>query len=470
MLRAIREHRLWQPGARVVVGVSGGPDSVAMLAGLAELPRAWRPEMCAATLDHGLRPAARVETEAVARLAAQLGVPFEVGAADVRARARTDGRGLEAAARTERYAFLTQVCRRREARIIAVGHHRDDQAETVLLRLLRGAGSRGLSGMRPRRPLVGPDHFHGWLVRPLWLVGRADILEYLRERGLPWSHDETNDQLVLSRNRIRHRIVPVLEREFGPGVRRTLARAADHLAAEDDALRVWAQRVLTLRRSGSELKVGGGFARLPPAVRARVVQAWWEAVTGLPPLGTRHVATLDALPDGGGVDLPRGYQAHRDREVIRMQVRPVAVSASLTLSVPGSVDVADLGRVTARVAANWPDTETARRGHPHARVAAIDLDAVALPLCLRVPQPGERLRALGAPAPRAIRELLRDSGIPSSLRGRPLVVTDACGRVLWLAGARQAEAFRLTGGARRVLVLTLEPSDALPAARSHSLS
>lgn len=470
ILQAVREYRLWQPGAgRVVVGVSGGADSVALLAGLTELPRAWRPELYAASLDHGLRRNAGAEVLAVARLAAALGVPFENGVADVAAAARAGGRGIEAAARAARYAFLSEVAHRLGAETVAVGHHRDDQVETVLLRLLRGAGSRGLSGMRPKRLLSGPGSFRGWLVRPLWLAGRAEVLTYLRARGLTWTHDESNDDTGLPRNRIRHHLVPDIERAFGSGVRRTLARAADHLSEEDEALSLWADHVTKDRSVGEGLDVGHGFEVVPSAVRARVLQAWWEAATGLPPLAACHLKRLDQVADGRRIDLPQGFQARRDRDVLTMRRTPLPPAGFVDLPVPGSVRVPGVGGIRAEVT-TWPNPEISARLRADPLVAGGDLASVALPLRLRPPEPGERLLALGAPGPRPVRELLRDCGIPPMVRKLPIVVADAASQVLWLAGARQAEAFRLEEGTRRVLVLTLEMASSVFLGGSRSLS
>lgn len=467
ILRAVREYHLWEAGARVVVGVSGGPDSVALLAGLTELPRAWRPEVCAATLDHGLRPESAAEVLAVARLAADLRVPFESGSEDVPGLAQAEGRGVEAAARKARYAFLVQTAQRRGARVVAVGHHRDDQLETTLLRLLRGSGSRGLGGMRPKRPLVGTDRFQAWLVRPLWLAGRAEVMDYLRARSLPWFHDASNDDLAARRNRIRHRLLPLLEQDFGPGVRQTLVRTAEHLRAEDEALRLWADRISRRRSSGGDLMVGPGFAHVPSAVRTRVLQGWWEARTGLPPLDARHVTALDALPPGAGLDLPHGFRAERYQDLLTLL--SISPATPLTLPVPGSVEIPGLGCVTARVGP-WPDPQTWSQVRSDPLAVAGDVDQVVAPLTLRAPFPSEQLLALGAPQIRPVRELLRECGLPPHVRSLQVVVMDARERVLWLAGGRQADAFRVRESTRRIVVLALQPAGGISVARPRSLS
>jgi tRNA(Ile)-lysidine synthase len=214
----IRAHDLARPDTRVLVAVSGGSDSVALAHLLAEL--AQRDELRVAGvvhLNHQLRPAADDEEAFCGELSARFGWPFHAGRADVAARARSERRSVEDAARTARYEFFEQARLRLEADAIAVGHTRDDQAETFLLRLIRGAGSRGLSGMHPRR---------GHVIRPLLDCRRRDLRAFLEERGVPFVHDESNDDVRIPRNRVRAELLPLLERRFNPSIVDVLADEA----------------------------------------------------------------------------------------------------------------------------------------------------------------------------------------------------------------------------------------------------
>ncbi|NDJ74952.1 MAG: tRNA lysidine(34) synthetase TilS, partial [Chloroflexi bacterium] len=253
----IRRHDLIQPGA-LVVGVSGGADSMVLLRLLCD----WQDELGlrphVATLDHELRGGAGAADAAFVReTATAWGVPVTVGRADVRAVAESTGLGTEAAARGVRYRFLRDVARQIDASQVAVGHHLDDQAETVLLHLIRGSGLEGLRGMLPRTPLsrghvlddveieydrllngepYAPDIWPDvWpeIVRPLLAVSRADIEAFAAARELDYRQDTTNTDVTYLRNRLRHEVIPLLE-QLNPNIRATLARTAEVLRADAD--------------------------------------------------------------------------------------------------------------------------------------------------------------------------------------------------------------------------------------------
>lgn len=449
MARAVETFCLWRADALVVLGVSGGPDSTAMLAAVLALPPNLRPRVLVAHLDHGLRAEAGAEAEAVRALAGRFGVPCRTARADLAAVAG-GGRSPEAEARRVRYRFLAETARACGAAIVAVGHHQDDQAETVLLNLARGAGVRGLAGMRPFRPLQISD-FTGSLVRPLWYARRADVLAFLAQEGLAFAEDPTNRDTGRPRNAIRHVVLPSLERALGTGVRANLARSAEHLAAAGEALDRWAREVAASCREGPVLRRIPGWNALPEAIRHWVVAAWWEELTRGAPLRSRHIrALLDALGDGAAthrrLDLPDGWVAAVAPAGLTL-LRPTGTAGwRVPVPVPGRVPVPGLGEVTACLSP-WPVP-------PGERAAAIgDAAGVALPLGLRPPRAGERLRPRGGPHARPLRELLREAGIPPPERRGPCVLEDANGRVLWVVGGRAAWDFGVGAGTRQVLIV-----------------
>ena len=228
VLRTIRKHQLFRRGARVLVAFSGGPDSAALLHVLRALEE--RGELRVAGLghlNHQLRGEESDADEALSReIASAVGLPVEVGRADVAALARATRRSVEDAARSARYAFLHQAADRLAAEAIAVGHSEDDQAETFLLRLLRGAGARGLAGIRPRV---------GRVVRPLLEISRADLRRYAAEHDLRFREDASNADVRFPRNHIRHRVLPELER-VTPRAARLLARQAELARQDEDYL------------------------------------------------------------------------------------------------------------------------------------------------------------------------------------------------------------------------------------------
>lgn len=294
--RALRASGVPLAGQRVVLGLSGGADSVALLDAMVSLAGRHRFGVVAAHLDHGLRPESVEDAAFCRRLCERLGVPFHAAEADVSARARRERGGLEQAARRERYRFLRRVREETGAAVIAVAHTRDDQAETLLMRLLRGAGATGLGGMRPRV---------GRLLRPLLEVSREEVLAHLRDRGLGWREDPSNADLRHLRNRVRHELLPYLEARFNPALREGLARTAGllaeeaaHLGAEADAL---LERIA--RAEGASIVLdAAGLASAPPAVA--------------------RVAARQALRRAGGLARVRAVHVERILELARSKGSP----------------------------------------------------------------------------------------------------------------------------------------------------
>jgi len=465
MARAVREFELWLPGELVLAGVSGGADSTALLAALTQLPSDCRPQVRAAHFDHGLRgsAAAAADARAVADLCARVGVPVVYGKDSGGPAEGPGGKrsSPEAAARQARYTFLGSVAALHGARVVAVGQHRDDRAETVVLRLLRGAGARGLAGMRPRRALAGPGAFAGLLVRPLWYADRAGVLDYLRALGLGWVEDETNVATDRTRNLVRHVVLPALDHSLGRGYRAALLRTADNLAADEAALRLWAERESEARLCAATLSCAGDWWGLPEAIRQRVLQRWWEAGTAEPALSRQVITNLLQLRPGGVLDLPAGRRAICGGEGLILQrgggnLVP-APAATVGLAVPGVVNVAGVGRLQAQVI-DWPDPSVWARVRRGAALAVGDAADLQFPLAVRPPSAGERVVALGAgPCPRRVRDLLRGAGVPPGERRRPRLIADGRGVVLWVAGVRPAAAFAVNERTRRALLLVLEP-------------
>ncbi|MEU5529842.1 tRNA lysidine(34) synthetase TilS [Micromonospora chersina] len=306
---AVRRALAGLPGAGpVLVACSGGADSLALAAATAFVaPRLGR-RAGLVTVDHGLQPGSAERAERVARWAAESGLdPVEVVPVTVAGRPG----GPEAAAREARYAALVAAARRHGAAGVLLGHTRDDQAETVLLALARGAGPRGLSGMPARRELDGVP-----LLRPLLDVPRDDTREVCAAFGLtPWA-DPHNVDPAYARSRVRADLLPALVEALGPGVVGNLARTARLLAADTAALDdLAAAALIEVRAAEGGLSVDG-LAALPAAVRTRVLHAWAREL-GAPPaaLSHRHVAALDALVTDwhgqGPAHLPGGLPVRR---------------------------------------------------------------------------------------------------------------------------------------------------------------
>jgi tRNA(Ile)-lysidine synthase len=323
VLRTIRRHDLLPAGSRVLVALSGGSDSVALTCLLLEAgPRIPFEVAAVAHFNHRLRETAARDEAFCREMAGRLGLPFAVDSADVRAYAASERLTVEDAARRLRYDFLRREAQARGAARIAVGHTQDDQAETFLLKLVRGAGAAGLGAIYPERDGV---------VRPLLEVTRTELRGYLAARGVTWVEDETNEALDNPRNRVRHVILPELVRTYGGDVRGSLARAAELIREDGEVLDALARTAFARVASCSPdtcdpdtVALDAAQLRAEPLpVRRRVLLHALRIVAGRREAGYTHVQlAMDVLAgDCPGADVPGGrVELRREKLVLRHRV------------------------------------------------------------------------------------------------------------------------------------------------------
>lgn len=451
-------------GARVLAAVSGGADSVALAWLLAELAERGVLALAGiAHLNHQLRGADGDADEAfVAALADRLRVPFQAARADVAALAVGRGESIEAAARRARYAFLSEAAVAAGATHIATGHTLDDQAETVLLRLLRGAGSRGLSGIRVKR---------GTLIRPLLECRRADLRAYLSARGEVFREDASNADVAIPRNRLRHELLPVVER-LAPGGVEALARTAALAADDEDVLvalaRVAARSVVVMDASGAQLK-RGGLTALAPAVARRVIRSAIELTAPLEAsrLTSRHIEAVwrAAMSDGNRrVDLP-GVSVDVGGVVLQMRlvadtsdsgVAPLAFEH--TMPVPGVLTLLEAGWAISAARCDQIAAEGVESIRGQREVLQIVVPAALLgdSVTVRNRRPGDRIKPIGASGRKKLQDLLIDRKVPRGERERVPVVVDGNGHLVWVVGVAMADEFRVTAPELEVVVFTAE--------------
>jgi tRNA(Ile)-lysidine synthase len=417
LTRAVARALEGQPGGVLLVGLSGGADSVALLDSLLSLAPVRPLRVVAAHLDHGLRADSAEDAAFCEQLCRTLAVPLHAGRADVRARAAREKRGVEEAARRERYAFLRSVAREVGADAIAVAHTRDDQAETLLLRLLRGAGRTGLSAMRVRS---------GDILRPLLHVSRAQVEAHLTARGLTWREDASNRELSIPRNRIRHELLPYLESRFNPSVRVVLARTAGLLSDESVFLEGLAATVPVVVDAGREAaRVDLARLREAPLAVRRIVLRRALSLVGLGGIAGRHVEKILALASkqcasGLRLPLPGSREAAISFGSLRLgPPRRAAPAFATPLDVPGEVALPGGGRIVAEPGEAAPGAPGVLVPAPLGRLE------------VRTRRPGDRLWLRGRDV--SLRRYLMAQRVDADARGAlPLV---ACGsRVLWLAG------------------------------------
>jgi len=455
----LRHHRLILPGDRVAVAVSGGADSVALLRALLELREQLGAVLSVAHFHHGIRGAeADSDLQFVKELATNFGLELHCAAGDVPAYARTQKVSLEAAARELRHQWFAQLVREGKADKIATAHTLDDQAETVLMRIVRGAGARGLASIFPAQQTKR-------LIRPLLEVSRREIEAYLIELGQTWREDSSNRDLNHTRNRVRHELLPLLEQYFNPGIRQTLAGLAEVARGEAaywdaEVLAVLPRLVrpgkpsrsgrVTTREASQTLSLDlAAFGALPLALQRQVLQELGKQQGAA--LEFKHIQQIAEIirqpARAKRLSLPNGLTAvitFRELQISRAKEPPIGCAYSYTLRVPGEVAVPELGEtVRARVVpagSAMPEYNSE---------ALLDRARLASELTVRSWRAGDRFFPAKTRSPKKLKELLQAGRMGREL---PLAerkiwpVVESGGEIVWVRGFAVPEAFAFQTG------------------------
>lgn len=486
MTQTERRYTLFPPPADsdhpVIVGVSGGVDSVVLLHALAQLSPLWRLQLHVVHVDHALRASSAEDAAFVRELARRMGTPFHTIRLDAAA-LRNDASGLEAAARRARYRFLCAIAHDVTpddmVPIVAVAHHANDQAETVLLRLIQGIGVEGLAGMRPVTILDDPTLTMRpvRLVRPLLQASRTQIVEYAQRHLLSWREDESNLDLRRTRNLIRHHVLPVLAR-LNPRAVDAIARAADRVAEACERLRAYDEQTLeelTLEQCAQRIVLRlDALQKMDAAsVRSLLHRSMARMRVDLRTIGAAKLERLaDAILHATRRSGPHPLGSGLAWSVVALESGVLALSLhrsdALPCAPPGPWLDADRRRrgeiplplegelaldgwrlqctllAPQDVAAEWRCNQDRWR-------AFFDAESVQTPV-LTTPQAGLKIEPLGmAGKHRALGDLFTDAKIAPALRaGWPLLVDRSGDRVLWVCGLMQAHAARVTDATRRV--------------------
>ena len=422
--------------ARVLVALSGGADSTALLLRFAELLNEGRIEgLYAAHLHHGIRgESAERDLAFCETLCQRLSIPILTERADAPAYADEHKQTLEQAARELRYAFLERARLRFQADVIAAAHHRGDQAETVLMHLMRGCGLSGLAGMRART---------GRVIRPMLGTTRKEILAYLAEQGQPFCEDETNAQNDAFRNRVRNELIPALE-AVQPNVSEVLCKTAALCAEDEDYL----QRLS--EDAERELLLGEGLNRkelsqLPLPLSARIVKRRVYALDdNVSEADVRRVLALAKARTGTAIELSGGYSAWTDAKALYIGRYSAPVEFE-TPFVRFGLTQTPLGAIRSELAAAY-------REPVNANEAFLDADALPESLVVRTRRTGDRFWPLGAPGAKKLKDILIDKKVPREHRDIPLVC--AGNEVYFAAGLALSERAKVTPGTKNILHIT----------------
>ena len=472
VLATIRRYRMFSTGEKVLVAVSGGVDSMVLLTVLMRLPLQLK--LAVFHMNHELRPEAEEDAALVARYAAAHDLPCYTVRPARDLQTSKGNSSVQVAARGERYRLLTLVADQHGFGKIALGHHADDQVETVLMRFLAGAGPEGLAGIPPVR-----DRY----VRPLLEVGRGEIMAYARSLNLQWAEDASNQKPVYLRNRLRHQLIPYLEKEYQPGLRGRLRETAvicrewQEVLAElgGEVLARWglvqSDGRLSPNRNGGYLVSAAAWQELFPAVQ-RLLFRWLffslaKTDSYLEFVHSEAFVRLITAPEGKRIDLPGGLIALKEDQAIWLGPATAAAKAyaqgevrerweRVALMVPGvTVLPAQIGEVESQLLTvealptDWNGVSPAE--------FYFDADQLAFPLYLRPRKPGDRFQPLGLDGSKKVKDLLISAKIPRHERWAYPLLVDGKDRILGVMGLRPAERGKITAGSRRVLYLRYQP-------------
>lgn len=451
------------PGDRLLVGVSGGPDSMALLHLLHKAPFVDKIELGVAHLNHCLRgETAEKEADFVCREAIALGCPCHVGRARVINVKRKLGLSLEEAGHRVRYAFFSKVMADRGYNKLALGHHMDDNAEQLLLALLRGTGPRGLSGIAPVK--------ENRIIRPLIHARRLQIDAYIKDQNISCMRDPSNDDARFLRNRIRHDLLPLLASAYNPRIGEHLNRLADVMRTEEswikDIVAHEYPKTAISRKKGEVALSVNRLGTIHTALMRRLIRMAIEEIAGnLRRIEFSHIHSISRLltgSDGKECHLPGGLRArrngarltlsivphHRRRSAAAKTEKATGIKKVLDGPFPENFEIREMGIglrfsfCSRRRLPPWTAIETNR--------AYLDFDRIALPLTIRRPAPGDRFSPLGAGGRQKLKKFFIDHRIARSNRSKTLVLADRRG-IIWLIGQRIDERVKVTSRTSQIL-------------------
>ncbi len=443
----------------VIVAVSGGPDSMALLHVLAKLSKDFSLKLTAAYIDHGLRPEETAQEKELVRIQSKkLNIQFVSGSVGVKKHADQNKISVEHAARTLRHNFLKETAKKLGAQKIALAHTADDQAEELLIRLVRGTGRKGLSGMSIHNSM---------LIRPFLRFPKKRLLDYLARYDIPWLQDSSNMERIFLRNKIRLDLIPYLEKHFNPGISRTLLKTAEVLESEEKLLEEIAENACTIsfergKKPSQNLTIKiAEFSTFPIAIQRRVLESAFHKMRNKP--SVRHIEQLLHQIDKGHQNsilhfssglrsikrtgkLLFSYPAgivHQRGNLIKFASKYY----ELAVAGPGSYRIEETG-----VTVTLECIDCLPEGYDSYEEQNIflDLDKVSFPMLLRSPLAGDRFHPLGAPGSKKVGDYMTDRKIPKEERDKIPILLDT-ETIIALPGMQIDNRFRITDSTRNVL-------------------
>ncbi|MBM7615969.1 tRNA lysidine(34) synthetase TilS [Alkaliphilus hydrothermalis] len=448
--RRIVEDKLIEDGDKVVVAISGGPDSVCLLHGLSQLQEEYHLQLYGAHLNHNFRGIeALKDAQYVTKLCERLNIMSFVKSIDVAEYAKNNHRSLEEAGRILRYAFFDEVAEKVGATKIAVAHNQNDQAETVLMRLLRGTGLQGLTAIHHKR---------GKIIRPLLDITRDEIEGYCITHQLQPRIDLTNLEPIYHRNKIRLELIPMLEKEYNPNLIEALSRMAETLKADHDFIQQQAQDIYGLLAQREDANTVilpvHGINKLPRALFVRVIRCSVEALVGKGEiLEYRHIENLQHLVNnsetGQAIQLPMGITAKKSYHKIILTTNTDKGVKSFNYEVKdlGIIPIEEIHGVFEFNVLDIEDLEEIPRT---AYVKVFDWDQISRQLIIRNRRDGDRFMPLGLKGSKKLKDFFIDRKVEREERDRIPLVCDGS-EVMWVVGYQMSDKYKVTNNTKQIL-------------------
>lgn len=457
VLNTIKNYNMIEEGDRVVVGVSGGPDSVCLLYVLDYIRKDLNIKLYIAHIEHGFRGKASIEdAEFVKELGHRLGIEVFIKYIDVPKFIEESGLSPEEAAREVRYDFYDEVLTNADANKVALGHNLDDQTETLLMRLIRGTGTKGLGGISPVR--------EGKFIRPLIEIPRTEIMDFLNKNNINYRIDKTNLEDIYHRNSIRLSLIPLLEKEYNPNLKQTLARMAHIIRQDNLYLEELAEK--EYRKWSSKGQKGiflseQNIKPLPFPIKTRVLLKGIEEFKGSTrDVGLGHILDVISLLEDGKVGacvmLPEKMVIEKVYEGIHITdkggISEKFVPYEYTLKIPGSCFIPEAGiELTAEVVLRDEFEEI--QGNPF--MGQFDFDKINGNLKVRNKRPGDRFKPLGLKGTKKLKDFFIDEKVPIYIRNKtPLLVSGS--DIVWVVGFRISNDYKLDKNTQKILIVKKE--------------
>ncbi len=451
----IKKYGMLEKGDHVVVAISGGPDSVALLKVMEMISDEYGLTLTAAHINHGLRKESDQDEQFVRRISEEAGIKFECRKVDIGSQRKGTGKSIEEISRDVRYRFLNDVAKMHHAGKIALGHHLNDQVETVLMNFLRGSGAEGLKGMLPKR---------GLFIRPLLRISRKEIHGFLEARNIPFMTDTSNAESLYLRNRIRHLLIPELKAKFNPNLDASLSNMAEIMRLEDDYMKTVTREILSdwgIGQENDEIMIRiSALAKYHEAIQYRIMKDLLRRLTPhTQGIAYAHIkAALDlcsADRPGGQLDFPYGILVRREYDTLvfsrstkteRKAFYEKFDKLHYDVAIPGSVKIVESGKTIKFAFVEHP----VRIKADERTTVYMDYDRIVFPVIIRTLKPGDRIQPLGMKGTKKIKSYFIDEKVPLNIRKEIPLLLDR-ESVIWITGMRLSERVKITDKTSRVL-------------------